>query len=401
MNPFDPTHNPEPLSRPSPCCEGHAKPSQTFVFPMAPEEPCSGAPDASEAGKPELPGYQLFAFVEEFIETPAGRIPRVKTVLSKTDYAGAAMARIGINREQYRIAPGLYCVGQPDPTSPVLVTANYKLTFDGLRKELDRTDAWLLVLDTKGINVWCAAGKGTFSSAEVIRQVKRTGIERVVRHRRLILPQLSATGVSAVEVKQGCGFKVTWGPVRARDLKSFLRAGLKAAPHMRRVTFTLPERLAVVPVELYHLIKPSLWILAALLVLSGIGSSVFSPGSAFSRGWIAICAYLAAIFAGAIATPALLPWIPGRAFAAKGALTGAIAGIITCLFFAVRISAWDAVALLAWTATISSYLAMNFTGATPFTSPSGVEKEMRKAIPLQIAGLAVALIIWVAGGFVA
>jgi hypothetical protein len=42
---------------------------------------------------------------------------------------------------------------------------------------------------------------------------------------------------------------------------------------------------------------------------------------------------------------------------------------------------------------------MNFTGSTPFTSPSGVEKEMRKAMPLQAAVALIALVAWVGAAF--
>jgi hypothetical protein len=52
------------------------------------------------------------------------------------------------------------------------------------------------------------------------------------------------------------------------------------------------------------------------------------------------------------------------------------------------------------TVALSSYLAMNFTGSTPYTSPSGVEKEMRRAIPLQTAAAVLGLIIWVVSAFV-
>ena len=34
---------------------------------------------------------------------------------------------------------------------------------------------------------------------------------------------------------------------------------------------------------------------------------------------------------------------------------------------------------------------MNFTGSSPITSPSGVSREMRRAMPLQVAGAALAL----------
>jgi hypothetical protein len=110
-------------------------------------------------------------------------------------------------------------------------------------------------------------------------------------------------------------------------------------------------------------------------------------------------AYAAGILAGAVATPVLLPWIPGRSFALKGAVVGVLsAGGVVALFRG-QLGLFGALALMLCTTAISSYLAMNFTGSTPFTSPSGVEKEMRKAIPLQAAALLLALVAWVGSAF--
>ena len=95
------------------------------------------------------------------------------TTVSARDVWGTLGARIGIIRRDYKVAPGFYAAGSPGPQSPVLVTANYKLSFDALRHQLLGIDAWLLVIDTRGINVWCAAGKGSFSTDEVIQSVRR------------------------------------------------------------------------------------------------------------------------------------------------------------------------------------------------------------------------------------
>ena len=149
----------------------------------------------------------------------------------------------------YTVDPGLYAAGNPSPESPVLVTANYKLSFDMLRRELPGIDAWILVLDTKGINVWCAAGKGTFGTGELVRRVKAVKLESVVSHRRLVLPQLGAPGIQAHVVKQESGFAVDFGPVRAADLPAYLRAGRKATPEMRAVRFGWRDRLELTPME--------------------------------------------------------------------------------------------------------------------------------------------------------
>jgi len=364
------------------------------------DEVCCGAPPGPPSSPFEKPGFALLDFVEAFVQTPAGPVPRVKTSLQRTDYAGSIRARLGINRSQYKIAPGLYCVGAPDAQAPLLVTANYKLTFDHLRKALASTNAWILVLDTRGINVWCAAGKNIFSTEEVVRRVKISEVKKVVTHNRLILPQLAATGVAAHDVKKQIGFNVIYGPVCSKDIPKFLASGFKTEPSMRRVTFSTLDRVILAPVELAHLSKPSLWVILAAFLISGIGTHVFSFSAAWLKGIMLTAAYAAGILAGAVATPALLPWIPGRSFALKGAIIGVLSAAGIVALFHRDLQVLGALALILWTTAVSSYLAMNFTGSTPFTSPSGVEKEMRKAIPLQAAALLLAMVAWVASAFV-
>jgi hypothetical protein len=377
---------------------------QPLTLPMAgpadDDAPCCGPKPGPPSSPFDKPGYRMWHFVADFVETPAGVIPKIETTLKLRDLAGTVRARLGISRDRYRVAPGLYSVGKPGTDSPVLVTANYKLSFDSLRQEMSSIDAWVLVLDTRGINVWCAAGKKTFSTEEVIRQVHRVGLDRVVSHRKLILPQLGAPGVSAQAVKKGCGFKVTWGPIRAGDLQKFIRSGGKAETKMRQLTFSIGERIVLIPVELSLIVKPSLITLLAVFVLSGISPDIFSFSAAWFRGLNGAIAYLFGIFAGAVFVPILLPWLPMRQFYIKGILTGLVAGIFVNLSLGANITRLESLTLLLITTAVSSYAAMNFTGATPFTSPSGVEKEMRQGIPIQIIAVATAIIVWVAAPFV-
>jgi CO dehydrogenase/acetyl-CoA synthase gamma subunit (corrinoid Fe-S protein) len=153
-------------------------------------------------------------FVTGSVQTPAGIVPKISSNLRWSDHWGTIKARWGVGRMHYTVDPGLYALGEPDHQSPVLVTANYKMSFDRLREALLNRKAWILVLDTNGINVWCAAGKGTFGTDELIRRVEFCGLNQVVSHRRLILPQLSGPGVAAYKVKKRIGFKVIFGPVR-------------------------------------------------------------------------------------------------------------------------------------------------------------------------------------------
>ena len=389
------------------CCAGcdcsgspdvRSGPQPLFVD-IPSDDVCCGSPPGPQSSPSEKPGYKLLPFVEAFIDTPIGPVPKVKTSLERSDLLDTLSARLGIGRDQYKIAPGLYGVGNPGQDSPVLVTANYKLSFDTLRRELASLDAWILVIDTRGINVWCAAGKALFSTREVVRCVNNSMLKKVVQHNQLILPQLAANGVSAHQLNKESGFKALWGPVRAKDIQHFITKKGKIDKSMRRVTFTLGERIVLIPVELSQLLKPTMWLLPAIFLLSGIGSNVFSVNDAFHRGLMVLAAYAAGILGGAVAAPALLPWIPLRAFALKGMLTGIAAGLAVAAIFYSKINWAEALALFLATMTISSYLAMNFTGATPFTSPSGVEKEMRKAIPLQLVVAVIALVAWVGAAF--
>lgn len=382
---------------------GHAGLEMLPIYKEAPgEEACCGPPAGPPSSSRERPGYTVCHFVKDFIGTSVGAVPQVRTALSRRDRLGTLRVRLGIGRNDYKVAPGLYAIGRPGSESPVLVTANYKLTFDTVRRSLPQTAAWLLVLDSRGINVWCAAGKGTFSTHELVRRVRSTRLADLVSHRRLILPQLGATGVAAHMVQKACGFKVIWGPVRAADLPAFLSEERADDAAMRRVTFDLPERLVLVPVELTQLGKHVLPTLAAIFVLSGIGPHIFSLAAAWRRGLLGAMAAVAGIFAGCIAVPALLPLIPGRAFAFKGLVAGVVLGavLVGLQLSDPGLTPLVAAGMILLTAALSSFLAMNFTGCTPYTSPSGVEKEMRRAIPLQCAALLIAAGVWIWSAFV-
>jgi len=326
-------------------------------------------------------------------------VPQVATKANLGDVLGTIGTRIGIIRRNYRVAPGLYAVNAPGPASPVLVTANYKLSFDALRFQLDRVEAWILVLDTRGINVWCAAGKHTFSTEEVIASVERYRLAQVVSHRQLVLPQLAAAGVQGRGVKRGCGFQALFGPVRAADLPAYLHQGYQCNQTMREVTFSLAERAVLIPVELFLLAKPLLAILILVFLFSGIGPWLFSLTAALDRGLILLAATLMGVVGGAVLAPLLLPWLPGRQFWLKGLCSGLAPALVSSLLLGHGLNIPEQVALVLWTLTISSYLAMNFTGSTPYTSPIGVEYEMRRGIPVQMAATGLTLALWTGGPF--
>lgn len=344
-------------------------------------------------------------FVQGTIRTETGEVPRLDSALAWADRWGSIKARWGIGRMHYKVDPGLYALGSPDRRSPVLVTANYKMSFDRLRAALSGGDAWILVLDTKGINVWCAAGKGTFGTEELIFRIASSGLERVVSQRTVILPQLAGPGVAAHQVRRLSGFKAVYGPIRAEDLPAFLDAGLKATPEMRKKTFTIKERAALIPVELVGTLKWAVIICPLLFILGGLGGGGLFWPKALSAGLFAVLSFSSAILAGAVATPLLLPWLPGRAFAFKGMVMGLVAALILPIAHTGNLGTWSArLEVLAWfllTPAVAGYLAMNFTGSSTYTSLSGVKKEMKWAVPVEIGAGGVGLVLLLSSRFVA
>jgi hypothetical protein len=341
---------------------------------------CCGSPADDYAYGPQ-------PYVDGLARTHFAEVPRISTELTAEDRCGSLRVRLGFGRSDYRVRPGLYAVGQPDDRSPVLVTANYKLSFDALRGELSGRDAWLLVLDTRGVNVWCAAGKGTFGTDELVRRVRDASLENVVGHLTLVLPQLGAPGVAAHEVRSATGFRVVYGPVRASDLPAFLDADMRATSEMRRVDFGPRDRLIVAAIELSVLRDPRVLGGAGVLVVAAALGLL--PWSAVA---LIIAAGVAAVLAGAVIVPLALPWIPGRMFALKGAIAGGVAALVLLALAGAALDPAGSLAVVLGVSAIASFMAMNYTGSSTFTSLSGVLWEMRRAVPFQLVAGASALV---------
>lgn len=315
--------------------------------------------------------------IEGNIEIKDTSIPILSREISLKDSIGAIGTRLGINRMNYDFPPGLYLIGSYAPSLPVIVTCNYKLTLDILRKSLKGPGYWLLVLDTRGVNVWCAAGKGAFGTEELIYQLVKWDLVGLIGADKIILPQLGASRMTPHIVKSLTGIRVFYGPVDIRDLDEYIDNNYVATENHRTVKFTLKDRLAVSPIETVNSIKYLLPVFAMLYLLYPIlNNFVFSLVGAFklTLPWIII------MLGGTIIFPTLLPLLPFKAFSLNGILVSLpmVLGII-------NYREWfslgnDPYQLLAWSIgymLYAAYLALNFTGSTTYTSFSAVDYEVR------------------------
>jgi acetyl-CoA decarbonylase/synthase complex subunit gamma len=285
------------------------------------------------------------------------------------------------------VPAGLYALGSPSPDDPVVVTCNYRMTYDIVRNALKGRAIWLLVLETHGVNVWCAAGKGTFGTGELVQRITASGLASVVNHRRLLLPMLGAPGVAAHEVTKQTGFSVNYAAIRAADLPEFLDNGMVSTPAMRELTFTLYERMILVPVELVIGLRSTVAVTFCLFIVGMLVGGV-------TAGITLSAAYLGAMLTGMVLGPLLLPWLPGRSFAVKGA----VVGLFWCSIWYLLAggSGWHVAeitaAFLALPA-VSAFYTLNFTGCSTYTSRTGVKKELRLSLPVMGGAVVVSFLL--------
>jgi NAD-dependent dihydropyrimidine dehydrogenase PreA subunit len=212
----------------------------------------------------------------------------------------------------HRAPTGLLRIGKPGRDSLVLVTGNYTLTVRRVRDSLRGYDVWLLVANSKGINVWCASGGGYLTHHDIISVIRTSGIKDQVDHREIVLPQLCATGVERRRVTEATGFAVRWGPARLEDLPAFLDRGARVIKSWRFMRFPLWERMEMA----------SLWCVPMLIVLL--------PILALTVGFLTVAVAAAAVAMLVFGLFGLIPWlqIQGR----RRFLTFAVFATMAALF---------------------------------------------------------------------
>ncbi|RMG46668.1 MAG: 4Fe-4S dicluster domain-containing protein [Acidobacteria bacterium] len=268
----------------------------------------------------------------------------------------------------HRAPTGLLAVGRPGPDSPVLLTGNYTLTVRRVLRALRGVDAWLLVADSRGINVWCAAGGGHLTHHDVITAIRAARLDEKVRHRRIVLPQLAAPGVERRKVAEATGWKVVWGPVRAEDLPAFLGRGLRATREEREVRFSPADRLEMAAV----------W--------AGPMTAIAGPVAGLAGGWPVglAAALLVPVLVGALFLAAGRLPVQGASGAvvyAGAALAGTVAGE-GMLALAGAASPGGAVVLLLVLGAAMAVLSIDLAGTTPLM-PSTVNR-FRKGLDVEL-----------------
>jgi len=323
------------------------------------------------------------------VSTPVGIIPLVATHLNAADRMGAVRVRIGLRRMRYMVEPGLYAVGVPTAESPVFVSANYKLSFDHLRRELTGIDGWIMVIDTKGINVWCSSGKGQFSASEIINQLAKYDIKDLTENNKLeiILPKLSLSGIRLSELRKA-NISPIIGPIYAQELPEYLDNKIVDCDD-DHYKFNLRNRLFTLLPSFIQFTKYIAIVTAVLFIIHLIFKTEF---------WWQILPVSLSI---PILYITLFPILPSKNFSLKGMVLFAFQVLILALIFGSRLAEFSgfiiAFHLLFYLGT-NIFFGLYYTGNSGVSNYSLVKKEIITFLPVTFLLYSAALIMIILQG---
>jgi len=275
------------------------------------------------------------------------------------------------------IDPGLYKSGNPDKTSPIVVTANYEFTYIKVMRDLKGLDAWVLCVDSNGINVWCAARGNDFGNNQLIEAVEATGLKDITERKTLILPQLSAGGVATPELQKkskNFPFRVVFGPVWSKDLPEFVKNRPARKPdRMKLAKFTLKHRFRGFITHTTFLLRKifllpiiAVFLIFLVLNLTGLFSKLWWAGELLL--WIIISNFLITFL------------FPISKFTRRFIYKGILFGILnTIVLGALTYFLHNSIFYVLWSTAfffwISFFSTMSLSGYTMATSPSEIQEE--------------------------
>jgi len=291
-----------------------------------------------------------------------------------SDWIKALISWTRSYRKTYDIKPGLYFTGKEyDINSPLLVTCNYHMTVFLVWRILKSRNVRILVIDTKGINVWCSSGKGQFSSKVIIDQLAKYDRKELTQTDELeiILPKLSLSGVRLSELKK-LNIIPRIGPIYAQDLPEYLDNKIVDCDD-DHYKFNLRNRL-------FTLLPSFIQFTKYILITTGI---LFILNLIFKTGfWWQILPVSLSI---PILYITLFPLLPSKNFSFKGIVLFVFQILLLYLIFGSGLSEFSgyiiAFHLLFYLGT-NIFFGLYYTGNSGVSNYSLVKKEIITFLPI-------------------
>ncbi len=304
------------------------------------------------------------------------------------DYFKVLISWILSYRRTFSIEPGLYFTGKEyDMNTPMIVTCNYHMTVFLVWRKMRRIPVRVLVIDTKGINVWCSAGKGQFNAQEILKQLAKYPKEILTNEAKLqlILPKLSLSGVKLSDLRP-YDIDPIIGPIYLEELPAFLTKRPFKNSIDSHYKFDLRDRLfTLIPTFIQFTVYLGIGAIVLLAIHlwlnTGIWWQVIPIGLTITTIYIL-----------------MFPWLPTKSFAKKGI---SLFFILSALFVAIlnhygihRVLDW--VFYVSFTVGASLFFSLYYTGNSGVSNYSEVRRETIIYLPISVFILLISFvsIIW-------
>ncbi|MBN2137160.1 MAG: acetyl-CoA decarbonylase/synthase complex subunit gamma [Sedimentisphaerales bacterium] len=173
---------------------------------------CDGDPDTQMVAAVSLICKYSGIVVVDTVE-PWALLPMLTTVMNIfTD-----------PQKPVQVEPKIYKIGEPDENSPVMFTTNFSLTYYTVESDVEasRIPSYILVVDTEGTSVLTAYSGDKLNEKTVADAMTKLGVEKLVKHRKLIIPGYVA--VMSGKLEEATNWEVMVGPRECSMLPKFLQ----------------------------------------------------------------------------------------------------------------------------------------------------------------------------------
>ncbi len=122
-----------------------------------------------------------------------------------------------------QVEPKVYAIGEPNENSPVLFTTNFSLTYYTVESDVEasRVPSYILVVDTEGTSVLTAYSGDKLNEKTVAQAMTKYELDKLVKHRRLIIPGYVA--VMSGKLEEATNWEVMVGPRECSMLPKYLQ----------------------------------------------------------------------------------------------------------------------------------------------------------------------------------
>jgi len=184
-------------------------------------------------------GFPTIVFPCEMTDNPMKEaviasmfVAKYGSIIVLSDFQGESLFPLLVERLNIYTDPqrplattqGIYEIGSPNESSPVLITSSFSLTYFIVSGEIEtsKVPSYLLVMDTEGLSVMTSWAAGKFVADAIGPFVKKSEVWDKVKHHKLVVPGYIAAESGGLE-EELPGWEILIGPREGAHIPAYLK----------------------------------------------------------------------------------------------------------------------------------------------------------------------------------